>query len=203
MKLIVGFLIFVAGVTLSGSDILQEVEKKYGGIKTMSADFSQKITYASTDRKSTFTGRLLLGKPDKMRMSVLEPDTQLLVSTGGTLWVYIKEAHQALFYDLTEESYPQLGTLIFNIGQQFQSELTGKNAKDFILKLVPLEESEYYDSLYAKVSRRSYLINGLTVFDMQANRIDYAFTRIRTNIRIKEDQFRFTPPPGTQIIKRQ
>jgi outer membrane lipoprotein carrier protein len=196
------FLLFAAGVALSGSNVLQKIEGKYDDIETMSMTFSQKITYASTDQESSFRGRMLLARPGRMRMSVLEPDTQLLVSSGGSLWIYIKSANQVLFYDLTEEDYPQVSTLIFNMSEQFKSKLIGKTQDRYMLKLIPHTQSKYYDSLHARVSRRSYLVNGLMVFDKQANTIDYTFGKIRTNVEIEDSSFRFVPPPGARVIKR-
>ena len=203
MKLVVCFLVILTSLSLSGSDILKKVGEKYDKIQTISADFSQKITYSSNDRKTQFAGHLLIEKPDKMRMSVFEPDTQLMISNVGSLWVYIKSAKQAMLYSLNKETYPQLGSLIFDVSKQFESELVGKNKDRYVLRLIPRQESNYYDSLYAKISRRSYLITGLTVFDKQANRIDYTFRKIRINVPVPKGQFTFVPPPGTAIIKRQ
>lgn len=203
MKVLAYFLIVLAGLSLEGSDIAKMVAAKYDKIRTISADFCQEITYSSNDRKSQFAGHLLLEKPDKMRMSVFEPDTQLMISNVGSLWVYIKDANQAILYSLDRETYPQLGRLIFDVPGQFESELVGKNRERYVLRLMPLHKSNYYDSLYAKISSRSYLITGLTVFDKQANRIDYTFSKIRTNVPVPENQFTFVPPPGTAIIKRQ
>lgn len=203
MKVMITILALIAAVSVSGVDVMRKVEERYDGVETMTMGFSQVITYASTDQKSAFQGRILLAKPDRMRMSVFEPDTQLLVSSGGSLWIYIKEANQALFYDLSEESYPQIGTLIFNVSKEFSSRLIGKTQDKFMVKLLPKEKSRYYDSLYAKVSSRSYLIHDLSVFDKQANRIDYAFQNIRTNVEIENKNFVFVPPPGAEVIKRQ
>ena len=203
MKVLACFLVILTGLSVGATDILKMVGEKYDKIQTISADFSQEITYSSNDRKSQFTGHLLIEKPDKMRMSVFEPDTQLMISNVGSLWVYIKSAKQAMLYSLDKETYPQLGSLIFDVSKQFESELVGKNKDRYVLRLIPRQKSSYYDSLYAKISRRSYLISGLTVFDKQANRIDYTFDRIRINVPVPKDQFTFVPPPGTAIIKRQ
>ena len=203
MKVLACFLGILTVLSVGATDILKMVGDKYDKIQTISADFSQEIKYSSNDRKSQFSGHLLIEKPDKMRMSVIEPDTQLMISNVGSLWVYIKSAKQAMLYSLKRETYPQLGTLIFDVSKQFESELVGKNKDRYVLRLIPRQKSHYYDSLYAKVSRRSYIITGLTVFDRQANRIDYTFSNIRTNVPVAKNQFTFVPPPGTAIIKRQ
>jgi len=202
MKVLTGILVLVSIVLASGDDVLQKVEEKYEEIETMSMDFTQEITYASMDEKSVFNGHVLLAKPGRMRMSVFEPDTQLLVSSGGSLWIYIQGTKQALYYDLTEESYPQVSTLIFNMSKEFESTLRGKTQERLIVKLLPRQESKYYDSLYARISRRSYIVSGLSVFDRQSNVIDYTFTSIRANVKIADSLFRFNPPPGTEVIKR-
>jgi outer membrane lipoprotein carrier protein len=202
MKLLVATSILIVIAAVSGKDVLKKVEERYDGIETMAMDFSQEITYASIEEKSVFRGHILLAKPERMRMSVLDPDTQLLISSGGSLWIYIENQKQALFYDLAEESYPQVSTLLFNMEREFESSLTGRTQERYLVKLLPRQKSRYYDSLYARVSRRSYLVSGLSVFDRQTNRIDYAFTKIRLNVDIPDSIFRFDPPPGTEIIKR-
>jgi outer membrane lipoprotein carrier protein len=203
MKALVFFLLIVVGVSASGTDVLKKVEEKYKGIETLSMDFSQKITYSSTGQKTTFDGRILLARPNRMRMSVTEPDTQLLVSSGDSLWIYLKSANQVFLYDLKEESFPQVGTLIFGMSKEFMSQLLAKTRDSYVLKLKPLEESKYYDSLHVRVSRKSLLIGGLTIFDRQANRIEYTFTKTKTNPEIGESQFRFEPPPGVDVIKHR
>ncbi len=203
MRAVIALLLALAGISASGTDVLKKVEGKYKDIKTLSMDFSQKITYSSTGQKNIFNGHILLARPDRMRMSVTDPDTQLLVSSGDSLWIYLKEANQVFLYDLKEEAYPQVGTLIFGLSKEFASQLLTKTQESFVLRLAPLEESKYYDSLYVRVSRKSYLIGGLTIFDRQANRIEYTFTKTKTNPEIRESQFRFEPPPGADVIKHR
>jgi outer membrane lipoprotein carrier protein len=202
MRFVIGFLVLLSTLSLSGKDVLKNVEEKYKTVRTISCDFNQVITYASTGQKAGFSGRLSAEKPDKMRMSVFKPDTQLMISDGKGLWVYVQNANQAIFYDLTKQEYPQIGKLLFEVSEQFQGELRKKTQDRFVLKLLPVTRSEYYDSLYARVSGKSYLMTGLTVFDKEGNKVEYGFSAIKVNAALGEDHFTFVPPAGTTVIKR-
>jgi len=45
------------------------------------------------------------------------------------------------------------------------------------------------------------LIQRIVIEEVDGTRTDFAFTNIQENAAIADTQFRFTPPPGTEIVE--
>jgi len=166
-----------------------------------------------------------LPSSEKSRVSPLfrweyhDPDKQLIVSDGREIWFYIAENQQAIHSDARQALSEKEGSnpLIFltNLGELsrffeirwFRDQ--PQQAEDYFLELIPLEKSPliktlvlgvYKEAVTAKEGPPAFPIHSLLLTNVNNDRTRIEFLETGVNRRPAEKLFRFTPPPGTEIL---
>src|SRR5262249_9142250 len=67
---------------------LQETQKKYKDVKTLTAEFSQKKTNLALGTTKESAGRIFMKRPNLFRWQTEEPEASILVSNGKKIWYY-------------------------------------------------------------------------------------------------------------------
>ena len=67
---------------------LEQVQERYQEMKSFQGNFLQTTIVESEDRRASASGIIAYQRPGKMRWEYQEPDPQLLVTDGDTLWLY-------------------------------------------------------------------------------------------------------------------
>jgi outer membrane lipoprotein carrier protein len=68
------------------------------------------------------------------------------------------------------------------------------------VKLVPRHEHDDVRKAFIDVEP-SGRIRSILLEDVQGNRTRFRFDSVRENTGLKDEIFRFTPPPGTEVIR--
>lgn len=188
--------------------VVERVQKVYEGTLDLHARFEQETVSVMGKRKAS--GEVWLKKPGKMRWDYSRPDKKLFIADGTTLWVYEPEDEQAFQQALSSSQLPAQVSFLFGRGRLMDdfdisaaADLKLGAAGDVVLKLVPKAPTVQYRYLAFVVDPRSSLVKETVVFDQQGGQNHLTFTSIETNVKggVDDARFRFTPPPGTQIIK--
>ena len=188
--------------------VVERVQKVYEGTQDLHARFDQETISVMGKRKAG--GEVWLKKPGKMRWDYARPDKKLFIADGTTLWVYEPEDEQAFQQPLSSSQLPAQVSFLFGRGRLMDdfdisaaADLKLGAAGDVVLKLVPKAPTVQYRYLAFVVDPRSSLVKETVVFDQQGGQNHLTFSSIETNVKggVDDARFRFTPPPGTQIIK--
>jgi len=67
---------------------LERVQEHYLEMQSFQGNFLQTTIVESEDRRASASGIIAYQRPGKMRWEYQEPDPQLLVTDGDTLWLY-------------------------------------------------------------------------------------------------------------------
>lgn len=83
------FTITLAVLAQSQPDsIWQKVRKKYQKINTIQGNFAQNVCSESLGTCQEFIGKFYLKRPDKLRLEVTYPDSQIIVILGKKVWFH-------------------------------------------------------------------------------------------------------------------
>ncbi len=191
-------------------------------IRDFQAKFSQEAYLSSLDQVQTASGRITVRFADskaqaaRFRWEYLQPDPQLIVSDGKTVWVYMPENRQVI-----ESPIPagdQTGTdnpLAFltdlgNLSRQFSiawGEPRQSPEGHYRLLLRPLKPSAFLEQLLLEVDKAVvagksvYPLRAATLFGASGNRTVVRFSEPRLNQGPSEGLFRFRPPAGTEVLR--
>jgi outer membrane lipoprotein carrier protein len=178
------------------------LESALAGLASLRAEFRQTVTNAEGQQTESAAGTVALARPGKFRWDYREP-AQLIVSDGTTVWLYEAELAQVTVRPASETL---IGTpaLLLSGRADLRAEfsITDGGTEDGLAwsLLAPRDPQSDFRQLRVGIAggelRRMTLIDRLG----QTTRLD--FDRIERNPRVDPADFRFSPPPGVDVIGR-
>jgi outer membrane lipoprotein carrier protein len=186
--------------------VLARMERTFGGMTAFQSDFEQTSSSTATAVPMTQKGRVYFRRPDAMRWEYDAPEKNVFVFKAGLLLSYFPEDNQLWRQNIPPEKYES----------EILALLAGKGglAKKYIvedspfpestpgsaqLKLTPREESEY-SYLLLEIDRKSALIRRAIFFDWGGNRSQFAFSRLKSGVRLADSIFEIKVPSDCEII---
>jgi outer membrane lipoprotein carrier protein len=187
--------------------IAAKVQAFYNQTNTFQATFKQVYKVKAYNQTKKSAGKVIFAKPGKMSWSYDSPNGNRVVSDGKVLKVYEKENNQMFEQPVEKSQYP--AALAFLMGQgdlakSFHLKLldaaTMKFEGGYVLEGIPKEATPAYQKVLFFVDGPTSQIRRTILLDAQGNRNTFDFSNPKVNEQVPEDTFKFTPPPGTQII---
>ncbi len=189
-------------------DLIVEIEKTYGGVQSVSADFVQVSRTATGEHKTK--GKVSLKRPRLMKWdSTKEPGGTLFVTNGEKMWIYSPTDKQVLVYsDLSEtggggapfDLLDSLEHLNEHFDVTLESSQGGKERKSIVVSLTPKKEGQY-KHIRLVVSKRKYEIESITLTDAFGGETEFVFTKVQLNSEIPDSEFEFAAPDGAEVIE--
>ena len=212
MNLLRKFLILFTLLALPGTlfsetseqQALDAIQRQYEKVSTFEADFTQRSYVKMMNQTQSVKGTVKIKKPGKMKWVYGAPDTQILISDGKNLWLYVPEEEQATKVPV-ESIYSSNTPALFLAGKgkltrSFNVESVSQENQNILVTLVPKNEDQGLARLILHADKKNYQITGLTVYDKLGNKTEIRFSRIRINREIPEEQFQLKTPPGVEIL---
>ena len=189
-------------------DIANRVQKFYDTSKTFKARFTQTYTIKVQDVKKVSTGKVVFEKPGKMSFQYDAPNGNRVVSDGTTIKVYEKENEQMYELAVTKSQFPAALSFLMGKGQltrDFTLRLLDAAAMSFeggyVLEGTPKDATPAYQKMLLYVDGQTNQVRRVLILDAQGNRNRFDFDAPVVNDPVAKDEFNFSPPPGTKVIK--
>ncbi len=196
---------------LAPADIAARLQQVYEATTTLQADFHQTTTVQMRRaRKKEAYGTLSIKKPGLMRWDYREPEEQVLLCDGDSLLLYtaktkqmtVGDARRYLQSDVTYAFFTGTGDLLadFDARSPIEGPTVGNGV--YRVRLVPKKPHPHVESITVTLDATTFLPRVLDILDRFGGRTLFAFSNLQRNIPIPAARFRFTPPPGTEIIRQ-
>ena len=187
--------------------IADKVDQRYNHMQTLEAQFSE--SYSGAGMMRTESGTLILKKPGRMRWDYEQPRPKMFLTDGTTAWFYVPGERQ-----VRRTSVKQLddlrSPLRYLLGKtKLEKEFVGltiaENAKpvnpgDIVLRGVPKGMQERVSQTLLEVTPDG-LIARIMVEELDGSVTDFRFLQQKENVQIADQRFRFTPPPGAEVVQ--
>ena len=190
----------------SVNTVARQVDDRYNHLQTFMADFAE--IYQGSGMERTESGTLWLKKPGKMRWEYRSPEEKLFVGDGKDGWLYLpaeKQVRKSSMKKLDDLRSP----LAFLLGKtKLEKELTGLSFApdvqtwqpgDVMLRGVPRGMQDTVREILLEVTPE-HAIARLLLYGADDSITEYRFTNQKENVLVPDAQFRFMPPPGTEVI---
>jgi outer membrane lipoprotein carrier protein len=196
-----------SAATPSLDSVIEGVSRTYGRMADFSADFVQ-VEQNSLNRRDQGTGHLYLMRPRMARYEYTQPEPQVFVSDGKTVYMYIP-ADRQVTKDKVSEALDNRIPLLFLVGRanlrgEFESfeRLSIKPVVEgsVVIKMKPKRKSDLME-LIMEVDPQKYLIRRLVLVQGDGSRSDLTFSNIQTNTGLKKTFFDFKIPPGVRVVQ--
>ena len=207
-RVLLALLACLAARTASASDALDKalarLQQRYEATRTMTADFRQTVESPTLAGALESRGKVAFEKPNRMRWDYAPPDAQVIVGDGETLWIYQPDEKQVIKAPLAEalQARTPMNFLsgLGHLDRDFTATLEREDAERWVLKLVPRQD-QAIGTLVLTVSKADAAIEEARLTDPLGTTTRLSFTGERRNLDLPADLFRFTPPPGVDVVK--
>jgi outer membrane lipoprotein carrier protein len=213
-SILLNFLVLLLAASVSKASsapdihaMAQAVDNRYNHLHTLQAEFTE--TYRGAGVERTETGVLWLKKPGKMRWEYRSPREKLFLSDGKDAWFYVpgdRQVRRAPVRKLDDLRSP-LGFLLGKT--RLEKELQGLSlASDVppfvpgnvVLRGVPKALAERVSQVLVEITPDSQ-IDRILIEEIDGAVTEYRFSAQKENAEIADQRFRFTPPPGVEVIE--
>lgn len=193
---------------LTADEVADKVQATYQGFSDLQGVFLQRATNKLSGMTQEASGRLFLKWPGRMRWEYEKPETRLFLIDGKTLWSYSPSERQAMAQDVSGAlTTTPIGILfgMSSLRRDFQLRPVvhagTRDSPESVLELTPKGKDLAFKRVILGVDRESFLIRRLTVFDLYGNTTTVELSKQTVNNDLKDELFRFSPPPGTEVVR--
>jgi outer membrane lipoprotein carrier protein len=192
----------------TAAELADALQRKYDTVKDFSADFVHTYQGGVLKKQLTERGTVLIKKPGKMRWDYTAPEKKLFVSDGSKLYFYIPADKQVIVSSVPPNAEAATPALFLAGKGRLTTEFTptlielpaGLPAGSRALKLVPKSKQPDYDWLVLAVDPATLAIRGLVTIDAQGGTSTFAFTNLKQNVGLADNQFTFKIPRGVDVV---
>jgi len=207
-RLVIAVLLAAPLGVSSAADELQRalarLQERYESTRTLTADFRQTVESPTLATPLESHGTVAFEKPNRMRWDYAEPDEQVIVGDGETLWIYQPGEHQVIKASLAEAFQATTPvTFLAGLGRverDFEATLEREEPERWALRLVPRHDGGI-GTLRLLVRKLDGSVEEARITDALGTTTRITFSHERRNTALDPQRFRFTPPPGVDVIR--
>lgn len=201
MKLLLSLLLALFVGQLAAAEGQQRLEGFLDGLSSMEADFIQTLHDARGELMEQSYGQLWLSRPGRFRLHYVNPYDQLYVADGQRVWMYDRDLEQVTVRPQSEAlggAPALLMTTDEPVEKNFTTEELGKHEGLYWLELKPRERDSNFD--FVRLAIEGDTLRAMEMVDGFGQTTRLLFERVERNPGLREEAFRFEPPPGVDVI---
>ncbi|MBU2881328.1 outer membrane lipoprotein chaperone LolA [Psychrosphaera sp. B3R10] len=182
-----------ADVTKTAEVELRTILKQYNGF---SADFSQRVVDSELNVLHEAQGRLKFKQPGLFLWEITEPEPELLVSNGETLWWFNPFIEQVSLFDASQAVAQTPFALLVSQDDETWSQFTiEKQQNHFVVSPKLLDQAQVIE---LKVTFKDTLLTNIAVVGRTMQVSQYAISN-QVFADVDNGLFQFEIPLGTDI----
>ncbi|WP_240224209.1 outer membrane lipoprotein chaperone LolA [Rheinheimera hassiensis] len=196
LRSLLAVVVLCSSVSAVAQNAEQMLQRKLASIKSFSASFEQQVFDAQKQLLQQGKGELMIKQPALFRFETTEPEPNLFIGDGQSLWFYNEALEQLTIYDAASEvnrtpfvlltsTKPELWAQ-YNVEQQGEQFVIRSKDADSPVKQLTLSFS-------------GAALSKMQVLDMNQQTSEFNFTLMQLNIELDKELFRFNPPEHTDI----
>jgi len=187
--------------------VAQAVDDHYNRLRSLQADFVEIYQGAGIER--TESGTLWLKKPGKMRWEYRSPEEKLFVGDGHNAWLYLPADRQVRKSSMKqlEDLRSPLGFLLGKSklekelhGLSFAPEVKASRPENAVLTGVPAGLEDRVAQVLVEVSPE-HKIERILIRGVDDSITEYRFSNQKEDVEAPDSRFRFSAPPGTEVLE--
>lgn len=199
MKSLLGLLLVICSFSVTAD----ELTEYFNDLKTLEAKFEQSVlnntAEASPEQQSS--GELIVKSPNQFYLEYTKPYKQVYVADGKKLISYDEDLEQVVIKEQGDLLVNTPAMLLGNPGdlaKLYTVIRTGEDGGAIWFELLPKKTDANFQSVSLAFSNKQ--LKSMEMRDNFGQTTRLIFTQVKKNVRVKKDQFHFTPPEGVDVI---
>ncbi|MEP6875677.1 MAG: outer membrane lipoprotein chaperone LolA [Burkholderiales bacterium] len=199
------FLIALALVSAGFAARADAVDTLRGFIRDVNsgrAQFTQTVTSPDGTKKKTSTGSFEFARPNRFRFAYAKPFEQIIVADGQKVWIFDADLNQASSRKFSSALGATPAALLAGGSLDKDFDLVALPAKDGLdwVQANPKLKDGAFKSV--RVGFRGKELAAVEIIDAFDQRSLLQFSQFTAGVSFAADAFRFTPPPGADVIEQ-
>lgn len=174
--------------------------KRLANIKTVNADFTQKLYTSESDKPQVTYGKLLVAGGDKFRLEYTKPYEQLYVANGKEFLFYDVDLEQITIKPQTKELANTPAMILSNPVIFIQKYFVKLNKESYSEEYILTAKSDTAAYVKILLAFKNTRLKTMLIEDSFGQETELDFTKIVYNKKIPDSVFNFTPPEGVDVI---
>jgi outer membrane lipoprotein carrier protein len=164
--------------------------------------FTQTVTSPDGKRRKVSQGVFEFQRPNRFRFVYAKPFEQTIVSDGQKVWLHDPELNQVTVRRLTQALGATPAALLAGGSLDQDFELAAQPSRDGLdwAQATPRQRDGTIQTM--RLGFRGKDLAALEILDHFGQRSVLQFPDFRANASVPPEQFRFTPPPGADLIEQ-
>lgn len=177
------------------------VERYFSGLETLEADFVQQVRNPDQGMMEESGGHVWIHRPGRFRWDYRTPYEQELVADGTNLWTYDRDLEQVTVKP-SGEVLTDTPAMLLSGGREVSAvfeitPITGTGKLNWF-RLVPRTDDSSVEEIHLGFAGEE--LQAMQIRDSFGNTTLLQFSDVHRNQPVDEALFRFSPPPGTDVI---
>jgi outer membrane lipoprotein carrier protein len=195
-------LLFTAGVAHADAvDALREFTRE---AKTGRAAFTQVVTSPDGAKKKSSSGSFEFARPNRFRFFYTKPYEQVIVGDGQQVWLHDIDLQQVTVRPIDQALGATPAALLAGSALDKDFELKAQPTAQGIdwVQATPRTKSDAAGFQSLRVGFKGKALAALELLDNFGQRSLLTFGDVTINVAPTTDAFRFTPPPGVEVLRQ-
>lgn len=188
---------FFCSAVFADVDSLNQLLQSF---QSMQANFVQSISDAKGGVSDQQSGTLIIKKPNQFRWEVTEPNAQLFISDGKTLWNVEPDLEQASRSPLTQNLSTTPLLLLSGAVSDLHKVFTVTQLGLGQYLLVPTDHDSLIKSVTLVFDRNT--IEKISVLNTMGQTAVVTFSQVRFNVAVPATAFAYQPPKDMQVLSQ-
>jgi outer membrane lipoprotein carrier protein len=213
-----GLLIAIWGLSIPGVlaaqtsralELMEEAANRYREVGTFCASFHQVLDVPLLRETHESRGQLCQGQPDLFAMRWSDPEGDAVVADGQHFWVYYPSADPGQVLQFSMEVRPggldlrreflESPDTKYHLSYEGEEEVNGRRA--YVIAARPIEASTFTEARLWLDADRLFIVRVRIGMENGSVRT-LTLSDLDLDPPPDPNRFRFTPPPGAQVIRR-
>lgn len=186
---------------LQAGEARQRLDAFSEGVGGLAAQFEQQVFDSAGGLRESSSGELALARPNRFRWEYLEPFPQLIVADGERVWIFDPDLEQVTVRLQDEEEQRSPLSVLLDLSDLDRlygvSELPRRDGLLW-LALSPREAEPAFREVRLGLDAEG--LARMELEDLLGQRTVMRFSGWVRNPPFTADAFRFTPPPGADVV---
>jgi outer membrane lipoprotein carrier protein len=202
MKKLLAALFWGLAAVAAHADAVDTLRDFIRDVKTGRAQFTQTVTSPDGAKKKTSNGSFEFSRPNRFRFVYAKPIEQTIVADGEKVWIFDADLNQASSRKFSSAIGATPAALLAGGSLDKDFDLAAQPAKDGLdwVLATPREKDGAFKSL--RIGFRGKDLAAVEIVDAFDQRSLLQFSQFAAGVSFKADAFRFTPPPGADVIEQ-
>lgn len=199
-RVAVAALLALASAAASAADAVDTLRAFVRDVASGRAEFTQTVTSPDGRRTRTSSGRFEFARPDRFRFEYVRPFAQTIVGDGRQVWIYDPALQQASVRPMSQALGATPAALLTGTSLERDFELSALPARDGLdwVQARPKQAEGGFSLL--RVGFAGAQLAALEIVDSFGQTSVLRFERVEQGAALPPETFRFTPPPGVELL---